>query len=171
MFKIIGALMVTAATTTLGLRSAGRLKNRAKSLSGFVFALGIMKTEICNRLTPLPELMEILARQTEEPVNVLFADCLVKLRSSRGKPFAEVWQGALLSSKELELNDSEIDILRELGSALGRYDTERQGEAISSAKKRLEAQLQKAETERDKESKVRAMLGIAAGLAIAIILI
>ncbi len=171
MFKILGALLVTAATTTLGLLSAGKLKSRAKSLSGFVFALGLMKTEICNRLTPLPELLELLARQTEEPVNVFFTDCLLRLRSSRGKPFAEVWRAALRNCRELELNEGELETLTELGSALGRYDTERQGEAISSARKRLETQLQKAESEREKESKTRTMLGLAAGLAIAIILL
>jgi stage III sporulation protein AB len=130
-----------------------------------------MKSEICTRLTPLPELFELLARQTREPANLLFADCLIKLRSMRGRPFAEVWKAALKSSGVLELNDGELEILIELGSALGRYDVERQGEAIATAKKRLEACLAKAESERDKESKTRAVLGIAAGVAIAIILL
>ena len=171
MLKIIGAVLVTVATTSVGLMSAGYLKNRARTLSTLVFGLEIMRAEICTRLTPIPELLELLARQTGEPANIFFADCLIKLRAMRGRPFSEVWKAALKGSGALVLNDAELEILTELGSALGRYDVERQGEAISGAKKRLEAQLAKAESERDKESRTRTFLGIAAGIAIAIILI
>ncbi len=171
MLKIIGAVLVTAATTALGMRSAAQLKNRVKSLSSLVAGLDIMKPEICTRLTPMPELLELLARQSGEPASLFFAECLIKLKTMRGRPFSEVWKSALLSAKGLELSESEREILLELGAALGRYDSERQGDAISSARKRLEGRLSKAESERDKESRTRLMLGVAAGLAIAIILI
>ncbi|HHU06162.1 MAG TPA: stage III sporulation protein AB [Clostridiales bacterium] len=169
--KIIGALMVTAATTSLGLMSARQLKRRVRSLRSLVGALDIMRSEICTRLTPMPELLELLAAQSGEPANIFFANCLIKQRSMRGRPFVELWLSALKSTQELELNENELEPLTELGSALGRYDTDRQGEAILAARKRLEAFLQKAESERDRESKTRTMLGIAAGVMITIILI
>lgn len=171
MFKIIGAIMVTAATTTVGLRSASRLKNRVKSLKSLVGGLDIMRPEICTRLTPMPELLELLSRQAGEPANLFFAECLLKLKSMRARPFAEIWKSALYTENFLELSEDEREILAELGSALGRYDTERQGDAISSARKRLEAKLAKAENEKDKEIRLRTVLGVAAGLALAIILI
>ena len=171
MTKIIGALMVTAATTSLGVMSVKRLKRRVRSLRTLVNALDIMRSEICMRLTPMPELLEILAVQTGEPASIFFTNCLIKQRSMRGRPFAEVWLSALEDTKELELSENELEPLAELGSALGRYDTDRQGEAILAARKKLEGFLQKAESERDRESKTRTMLGIAAGVMITIILI
>ena len=171
MTKIIGALMVTAATTSLGVMSAKRLKRRVRSLRSLVSALDIMRSEICTRLTPMPELLELLAAQTGEPANIFFTNCLIKQRSMRGRPFAELWNSALRATEELELNENELEPLIELGTALGRYDTDRQGEAILAAKKRLEGFLQKAESERDRESKTRTMLGIAVGVMITIILI
>jgi len=169
--KIIGAIMVTAATTSLGVMSVRQLKRRVRSLCSLVGALDIMRSEICTRLTPMPELLELLAAQTEEPANIFFANCLIRQRSMRGRPFAELWRSALESTEELELKEYELEPLLELGPALGRYDTDRQGEAILAAKKRLEAFLQKAESERDRESRTRAMLGVAAGVMITIILI
>lgn len=171
MFKVIGALMVTAATTSVGLLSVRHLKNRVKSLVSLISGLDIMRPEICTRLTPMPELLELLVRETREPAKTFFTDCILKQRSMRGKPFSEVWKSALDAASELELTEAELGPLYELGLALGRYDTDRQGEAILTAKKRLEALLYKAESERDRESRSRTLLGIAAGAAIAIILI
>jgi stage III sporulation protein AB len=168
--KIIGALMITTATTSLGVLSVKQLKRRVRSLRTLIGALDIMRSEICTRLTPMPELLELLAVQTGEPANIFFTNCLMKQRSMRGRPFAELWRSALDSTKELDLKETELEPLRELGSALGRYDTDRQGEAIMVARKRLEGFLQKAEIERDRESKTRTMLGIAAGVMITIIL-
>lgn len=171
MLKIIGALMITAATTSVGVISVKYLKRRVRSLRTLIGALDIMRSEICTRLTPMPELLEILAVQAGEPANIFFTNCLMKQRAMRGRPFAEIWRSALASTKELELKEPELEPLSELGSALGRYDTDRQGEAILAARKRLEGFLQKAETERDRESAARTMLGIAAGVMITIILI
>lgn len=171
MLKIIGALMVTTATTSLGVISVKHLKRRVRSLRTLIGALDIMRSEICTRLTPMPELLELLAVQTGEPANIFFTNCLMKQRSMRGRPFVELWRSALASTKELDLKETELEPLWELGSALGRYDTDRQGEAIMAARKRLEGFLQKAELERDRESRTRTMLGIAAGVMITIILI
>jgi len=171
LLKVIGALMVTAATTSVGLISVKHLKSRVRSLRTLIAALDIMRSEICTRLTPMPELLELLAVQTGEPANIFFTNCLMKQRSMRGRPFAEVWRSALGSTKELELRETELEPLMELGSALGRYDTDRQGEAILAARKRMDGFLQKAESESDRESRTRTMLGIAAGVMIAIILI
>ena len=152
--KIIGALMVTAATTSLGLMSARQLKRRVRSLRSLVGALDIMRSEICTRLTPMPELLELLAAQSGEPANIFFANCLIKQRSMRGRPFVELWLSALKSTQELELNENELEPLTELGSALGR-STQTDRASYTRRRKRLEAFLQKAREgtgEQDKDN-------------------
>ncbi len=169
--KIIGSVIITAATTAVGISSAEQLKNRVRSFSSIIAGLDIMRSEICTRLTPLPELLELLVRETGEPAKTFFMACLVKQKKMRGRPFSDAWRSALLESEELDLREAEMQPLLELGSALGRYDTERQAEAIASTRKRMETFLAKAESERDREGKTRTMLGIAAGAAIVIMLI
>jgi len=143
--KIIGALMVTAATTSLGVMSAKRLKRRVRSLRSLVSALDIMRSEICTRLTPMPELLELLAAQTGEPANIFFTNCLIKQRSMRGRPFAELWNSALRATEELELNENELEPLIELGTALAattqtgrarRYSPRKRGWRASSRRRR-----------------------------------
>ncbi len=169
--RIIGSLIITAATTAVGISSAAQLKNRVISLSSIIAGLDLMRAEICTRLTPLPELLELLARQTGEPASTFFTACLINQKKMRGRPFFEVWRDSLLETEELGLKEAEMQPLLELGNALGRYDSERQAEAIAAARKRMEAFLSKAEGERDREGKTRAMLGLAAGAAIVIMLI
>ncbi len=169
--KIIGSVIITAATTAVGISSAGQLKNRVRSFSTLIAGLDLMRSEICTRLTPIPELLELLVRESGEPAKTFFMACLIKQKKMRGRPFSEVWRAALLESEELELKEAELQPLLDLGNALGRYDTERQAEAIAATRKRMETFLSKAESERDREGKTRAMLGIAAGAAIVIILL
>lgn len=169
--KILGAVLITAATTAVGLSSAGRLKTRVRSLSSLITGLDLMRSEISTRLTPIPEILELLAREAAEPARGFFLSCLVKQKKLRGKPFSAAWRAALSECAELELRENEMQTLLELGGALGRYDAERQAEAIAKTRSRMETFLAAAEGERDREGKTRALLGAAAGAAIVIILI
>lgn len=170
MLKLAGAALVVAASGALGAMSAKRLAERAAALAAFQRALELMRSEICARLTPLPEVMALLAGETEEPARSFFALCVLKEREKRGGPFAAVWSAALASLDGI-IGDAGTEAMRELGGTLGRFDAERQGEVIAAAGRRIGALLEKAELERAREGRSRAAIGLAAGAAMAIIFI
>lgn len=171
MLRIIGCVIVVACTTTFGVSWAFRLGVRVRVLSGLISALEVMRSEICDRLTPMPELMELLAQETDAPVNTLFLSCTKQMENLGSKSFYFIWKHAVTSSESLELNDREQKTLIDLGHVLGRYDTQEQNKSITYCIKRLQQYLLAAEVDKKSQGKVTAALGIAAGFFAVIILI
>lgn len=171
MLKILGAIMITAATAAFGFSAVLRLRARVKILAGMTAAIEVMKNEICDRLTPMPELLELLEGETEAPVSIFFNNCCKKMGTLGSVSFASVWKSALEETPELLMSEREIQTLSELGYVLGRYDSNEQKSAFSYTVRRMESFLQKAEEERDSQSKLHAFLGVAAGVFVVIMLI
>lgn len=171
MLRIIGCIIVIACTTTFGMSCASRLGIRVKVLSGLISALEVMRSEICDRLTPIPELMGTLGRETEPPLRSLFLSCTDQMQNLGAKSFYFMWKHAVTKSESLELNDREQKTLIELGHVLGRYDTVEQSKAISYCIKRFDQYLKQAEEDKKSQSKIHAVLGVAAGFFAVIVLI
>jgi stage III sporulation protein AB len=171
MIRLIGAVLITAGTAAWGLLGVFRLRSRVKSLNAIVSALGVMKSEICDRLTPMPELLKLLGNEATYPASQLFKNAADKIPSLGSKPFSSIWGQAVLETPELLLTTQEELVLKELGMSLGRYDTGEQKNAIQYAERRMDEYTRKAETERERNSKVHAFLGVAAGLFAVVILL
>lgn len=171
MIRLIGAVLITAGTAAWGVMGVLSLRSRVNSLSALVSALGVMKSEICDRLTPMPELLRQMSREAAYPASLLFKNAAEKIPSIGVKPFSSIWRQAVAGTPELLLTPAEELVLTELGVVLGRYDVSEQRSAISYAERRMEDFLRRAEADRDKNSKVRAFLGIAAGVFAIVILL
>jgi stage III sporulation protein AB len=171
MFRLIGAIMVAGGAAAIGLIAAGKLKTRVDALSGLLAAIDVMQSEIFFRLTPLPDLIKMLEKQSEAPAKTLFSNCVNHIGQLGQKPFFNIWTQALEESRSLELLPAEKQILKELGNILGRYDADGQIKAIAYIHRRLETCLEASIREKEKQGKLYRMLGIVTGAAVAIILL
>ena len=171
MLRLIGAVIVVACTGTFGVSCAMRLGLRARVLSELIAALEVMRSEICDRLTPMPDLLETLAEQTNPPVSRMFAGCLEGMKSLGNRSFYFLWKTAVEQTPELELTRQESQTLIELGHVLGRYDVEEQRRSLNGVIRRLEGYLKHAQEEKRVQTKAHAALGVAAGFFVVIILI
>lgn len=171
MLRIIGCVLIVSCTTTFGISCASRLGVRVKALTGLISALEVMRSEICDRLTPMPELMEILSKETDEPVSSLFMSCQDQMKNLGTRSFYFMWKHAIVSSDGLELRPQEQKTLMDLGHVLGRYDTDEQSKSITYCIKRFEQYRIQAEEEKKSQGKVHAVLGVAAGFFAIIILV
>jgi stage III sporulation protein AB len=170
MLKLIGSALVICCCTLLGLKATGRIRQHIRALSGLLSALDIMKSEILDMLTPLPELMKLLSEQAREPAREMFAECLRLMREEGCRSFRESWRRAVLETADLCLLPEEEEVLCELGVSLGRYNAEDQCRAIDRAAKRLELFLQLEERDRAERGRLNAFLGFGAGVTVAILL-
>ncbi len=170
-FKLIGAILVAGGAATAGMLASSRLRTRTEALSGLLSSIDIMQSEIFFRLTPLPELIKILAGQSSEPARTLFLNCFSHLGSLGQKPFSAIWSQSVEESRGLELTSGEKKTLVELGGILGRYDADGQIKAIAYIKRRLESCLDASLREKEKQGKLYRTLGVVTGIAIVIILI
>lgn len=171
MFKIIGAVMIAASAAAIGMMSVFKLRQRVRSLASLTSALGAVRSEVCDRLTPIPELLEQMAQEASYPANRLFANASAKMFELGDKPFSVIWLESVKATPELTLNDTEVQVLKELGTGMGRYNADEQRGAFTYAQRRFEEFLHTAEAARDTNSKMHAFLGVSAGLLAVIILI
>lgn len=169
MLRLIGAALVTLGFAAVGWQAAARLRERAAAISSLLGALELLESEIRYRLTPVPELMKLLAQRAAPPARALFEACRDRLAERREEGFDAVWAESL-SALPL-LRRPERETLLELGAVLGRYDVEGQERAIAYARRRLERFLRQAEEEQRSRGRVYGALGVAAGLCAVIILL
>ena len=169
--NIVGAVLIIGATAVIGLSSVWRMSTRVRALAGLIAAAETMKNEICDRMMPLPELIEQLTREAAPPVDRLFYRMAKEMADIGMERFYFLWKRAVEESSELELTAPERQTLIDLGRSLGRYDTEEQRGAFAYAQRRLEGYLRQAEEARVKQGRVHAVLGIAVGVFVVIILL
>ena len=172
MITLIGAVLLIGGTAAYGIRGVLRLRERSRCLAAIAHVINVMQSEICDRLTPMPELLSQLSEEAEYPVNLLFKNAEEKMSAALGGvSFAIIWKQAVCATPELMLKEQERTTLCELGLSLGRYNIEEQKSALEYAHRRMEDFVRKADNERDTNSKVHAFLGVAAGIFAAVILI
>lgn len=171
MLKLIGAILLIAGTGLWGISGARELKERAKALAAVTASVEMMEYELCDRLTPVPELFALLGKQAPKPADILFQNAAVGIESIGAVPFYELWHRAVRDTHELMLTEQEILILSELGFSLGKYDVSEQCKAVKAARSQFEIFTKKAQDECDKNWKSQAFLGVTAGLFAVIILL
>ena len=171
MLRLAGVVLLMAGAAGLGLGAAGQLRRRVESLRTLTGALEQAERELSFRLTPMPELMERLARQAGEPARFLFAHCRDHLWELGEKSFGELWREALEGESDLLLGDREREVLSGLGDVLGRYDAAGQREALQAAGAELERCLRRAEEDRDRLGRVYTALGLGSGAMLVLILL
>jgi stage III sporulation protein AB len=171
MLKLLGAILIVAGTAAFGVGTVARLRSRVRCLTAISSSLEIMKNEICDRLTPVPELINIMVHEAPKPAVPLFRRLKEKLPEVGRRPFYEIWRQALEECKELPLSEAEIFTLTELGLSIGRYDAGEQRTAFEYAQRRMEEFAKKARNECETNSKANAFLGVASGIFAVIILL
>lgn len=171
MIRLIGAILIAAASAAWGISGVVRLRRHAASLNAVVSSIELLKSEICDRLTQMPEVMELLRKEAPYPAGEFFGRVGRGLSKLGEESLASVWQGAVSSTPELLLTPQESLTLAELGYSLGKYSAAEQRGAMIYAQKRMEAFAKKAEAERDRDSKVQAFLGLASGILVIIVLL
>ncbi len=164
--------MILGGSAAAGIFAAYRLKYRCRVLSALLRSLEYMEAEITSRLTPLPEIISVLSKEAQPPLGDFFKKMLGRYNALQGEsPFSAIWAHSLDLSPELELRPEEMRLLKELGGVLGRYEAEQQIKLIGYTRQRLGTMLDGAEKERERQSRMYGILGVAGGIAAVIILI
>ena len=170
MLRWVGASLLVLSSMLISMNAVVRSRQRIRSLRILLEALQDMGTELAERRTPLPELMEKLAARLKQPAAEFFSSAAVNL-SRRELPFSLAWEMALKETEPLCLLPEERQAMENLGRQLGKSGLRQQTEAISAAEKKLALFLDLEERERMKKNRLRAALGAGAGAMLAILLL
>ena len=75
MLKLIGSVMVFGSCAALGLSARQNLRRRVAAADAMLLALGLIRSEISGRRTPMPEIVGLLTENEQPIVRKSFARC------------------------------------------------------------------------------------------------
>ena len=165
MMKLLGSACILAGSVLVQVARLAERRRQWDTLSDLLTALRRMGEEIRLARTPMPLLLEYLAKDRCPDIAAFFNQTAEELR--RGESLAAAWQRGISS---LPLPPEDIRALEPLGAALGG-DEEQACKAISQAAYELAKHAEKRAAERKAEDRRAAALCFSAAALLVILLI
>ncbi|MEG0615729.1 MAG: stage III sporulation protein AB, partial [Oscillospiraceae bacterium] len=157
MLKIIGALLVTVMTTSIGIFLSKSLNERVKKLALIRQALEEISIQIRFKALTVFELLDEL---TKNPAFGELSFLKIAESSPHNIPFSETWRNSLNDWKENSLKKEDIDLITDIGTNLGCTDIEGQLSTLELQKTKIEFLHKTALEEYQKKSKLYKSLGL-----------
>ncbi|MFT8364209.1 MAG: stage III sporulation protein SpoIIIAB [Sporolactobacillus sp.] len=170
MIRVIGAILVLAASTSIGFVLAARYRERPRAIRQWRLALQSMETEILYGLVPVESLAAHLSQRLPQPIAHFFS--YLKKGLEDGQPLQTAWRTATLDYwPETAMKASEREIILQFGTTLGTEDAVNQKKHIQLAISHLDAEETEARQEQATYEKMWRSLGFLAGLLIVLIML
>ncbi|MCD7824404.1 MAG: stage III sporulation protein AB [Clostridiaceae bacterium] len=171
MLKLLGACLVLLGSSGLGWYAAGRYAARIHILEELEQALQFLYGEIEYAGCDMAELLGQLALRGQL-FSAFFAQMQSKILLYDGNPFSYHWRQNLTAVTGYEtLQREDLELLCAIGDNLGNMDRQTQLHTIQIFRKRLGEIVVQARREYRAKAKVSGVIGVTAGLFLAIILI
>ena len=168
--KIIGALLVIAASTVAGGIYSALLKKRLILLNALIQCFQWLETEVGYASAPLVEACTRISAQTRGEVKLIFSTFAEDLKGPDGLTADEAWEKSLALSREaLPLKEEDWALLADFGRTLGTTDREHQVTAIRQTLERLQHQTTGAAEEYKKNERLYRYLGVAGGALVVLL--
>ena len=161
-FNLMGIIFVCS---YIGILKAQKYETRVIELNKFQNALSVFKAKMEFTHEPIKNIFEEISKVIYKDEKNIFKETIMS-----NQRINENW---IIQSEELKdkLNNEDIYIIKSFGKLLGKTDMQGQVSEILLTKKLVEKQINQAEIERQKNSKLCKTMGIISGLGICIILI
>ena len=168
--RYIFLILILASSTSIGFLLSSRYLNRVKELKALSNFINIIQNKIKFTRKPLKEIFLDLSK-LEDDTNIksIFFSLSKKIDN---KKLSDVWNDVIEEEKKnLSLKEEDISLLKTLGNTLGKSDVDGQMSGIDLFTELLKVQAQKAEKEKEKNTKMYKSLGAIIGLVIVIVLV
>ena len=165
--KGIILILVFASCSGIGILLAKKYADRVEELKQIKASLNIFETKVKMTYEPIPKIFSDIAQSNNKKTETLFKVASKKMQE---KHAGQAWQEAI-EQTNLSINKEDKNILKGLSKMLGKVDVEGQVSEIKLVQTFLDTQIEEAENEKKKNTKMYKTLGVTTGLAIVIILI
>lgn len=163
--KFLNLFLIGFICFYLGEVKAKSYKNRVLELNKFQNSLVMFKSKLEYTYETIKEVFTDISQVIYENKNNIFIDTL-----NNDKEIYISWNEAIDNAKnDFTVEDKEI--MKMFGKLLGKTDIKGQLSQIELTQKLIEKQIEKAEFEKNKNSKLYKTIGIISGIAICIILV
>lgn len=148
----------------LGNLKAKTYENRVLELSKFQNSLLVLKNKIEFTYEPISSVFADISKTIYENDNNIFFNVL-----NKNSELCIAWNEA--TDEIVNINMEDREIIKMFGKTLGKIDIKGQVSQIELSLKLIEKQIEKAEMEKNKNSKLYRAMGIISGMAICVILV
>lgn len=162
-YLILGTIVFSS--SYIGILKARTFENRVKELNKFQNALLMFKTKIEFTYEPIKNIFEEISKVVYQNEENVF---LNSINIERNITIA--WNEAIKNLKS-DFKDEDKEIIKMFGKLLGKTDITGQVNEIELTMKLIEKQIEKAELEKNQNTKLYKTMGIVLGMGICIILI
>lgn len=164
-FKYFILGIIITISSYLGILKAKTYENRVKELNKFQNALLMFKSKIEFTYEPIKSIFEEISKVIYKNEENIFLNS-----SYAEKSLTNTWNDSIYKLKN-DFNDEDKEIIRMFGKLLGKTDIVGQVNEIELTMKLIEKQIEKAEDEKKRNSKLYKTMGVIFGMGICIILI
>lgn len=166
--KVIGSLLIILGCGGYGVMLNQSHRQQVKALRQLRRALQNMEAELQYRLTPLPELCRLAARECAGAFGRTFAALARELDKQNAPQVRDCMASALKQNPDLPCQCR--GILETLGQELGRFDLPGQAQALQSCCRDCSRILENLECDQPQRLRDHQVLSFCAGAALAILL-
>ena len=168
-YRWLGALLILAGCGGFGISMAVSCRRQEQLLGQLIEAAEFMQWELQYRLTPLPELCRMAAKESGGLVRTVLRELSQELEHQVTPDVSGCMQ--LVLNRKKDLPRPERLLFRRLGSSLGRFDLPGQLEGLEALRKFCARQRKALEQNRDVRLRSYATLGFCAGAALVILFV
>ena len=165
----IGAALTVAACGWFGHLAVNSFKRQESYLQQLSQILAYMSWELEYRLTPLPELCQKAALQSKSPLGGIFVQLAQELDGQAAPEVTHCMKVVRNKNDDIpKLTGEALDLL---GESLGQYDLSGQLKGLASVEKYCQQELTKLSLHREERLRSYQVLGLCAGITLAIMFI
>jgi len=169
--QLVGAVLVIAASSALGMYYSGLDSFRMQDLLSFKQALIIFASEIEFAVSPLPEAMTHVAKRVPQPVSQLFFDFASRLTKANGETAYRLWMESIKAHMPRSyLAPEDWDTLESFGKTLGYLDKPMQINTIRHTEAYIDGKVEALRASGDKNRRMYRSLGFVGGVLLVVIL-
>ncbi len=167
--KLVGAILIVLGCGGFGLSLARSHIREELALKRLISALDLMQCSLQYKLTPLPDLCRLAAKDTGGEIGTVFLRLAEELELQLSPDVQSCMKQVLSTANGLPAFATKG--LRRLGQSLGRFDLEGQIKGLETVRQECRRELESLNKDRDIRIRNYQTLGLCAGAAIAILLI
>lgn len=167
--RLWGAALILTACLGAGLLRTASVRRRMETLRGLCGALELAEGELETRLTPLPELVRLLAGRSSGQTGDFFRLLDASFGFLGAEDFAALWSRAAATALTA-LSSADREELVRLGQVLGRFELDRQLAALEACVRALRGELEAARVRYPGDRRLSLGLGAAAGALLIVVL-
>lgn len=169
--KILGAVLVIAASFGIGMSIGALQNNQAKDLKELLLFAGIIKGNLTYNASEITEIIEQGARKTKGAVSVWLEAVSDGLSSEKRRSFENIWSDSIeILKEESYLSKEQIGQVSELGKWLCYMDADAQVKNIMLWERSITDEYEEQKRLARQINRVAGSLGLLGGILLVILI-